>query len=280
MPDLDWANVVDFTESLTHSVGAELLAQFGHVQAQAKADGSLVTQADQWADQTLRAAIQRQYPEHGLLSEETSQIFPATPWCWVIDPLDGTTNFAQGIPLWGISLGLLYQGIPVFGAVYIPPLGDFFHGFWSSAQHLDTLALPSGAFHNHQPITVTTAALSSNHLFSFCTRSIHHLDLPNSGSSPFPCKIRMLGVATYNVLSIATGAVIGGVEATPKVWDIAATWVITQAAGATWKFLQMEAFPLQPMQDYIQASYPSLVTAQPDLQSAFQPFLTSLCKFD
>jgi myo-inositol-1(or 4)-monophosphatase len=263
-----WTTVVDFAESITHRVGERLLQDFGHVQASEKSDGSLVTQSDQWADETLRGAIATAFPDHGVLSEEVEHIFPTTDWCWVIDPLDGTTNFARGLPLWGISLGLLYQGTPVFGYVHMPPLNQSFHGFWYGDSGLTG---PTGAFLNHQPIHVSGDAISPNHFFNLCARSVSALQ------RPFPCKIRMLGVATYNLLTVAAGATLGGVEATPKIWDIAAVWAIVQAAGGVWLPLEETSiFPLTPGQDYGKRPYPTLIVSQPDLIAVFQPLVQFL----
>ncbi len=114
-----WESILSFAETTTARVGVQLLKDFGTVQAAEKLDGSLVTQSDQWADQEIREAIISAFPTHGVLSEEGEHVFPDNEWCWIIDPLDGTTNFARGIPIWGISMGLLYQGTPVFGYVHL-----------------------------------------------------------------------------------------------------------------------------------------------------------------
>lgn len=264
----DWNRILTFAEATTARVGAQLLQDFGQATATEKADGSLVTQSDQWADQELRQSIQAAFPEHGVLSEEVEHIFPETDWCWIIDPIDGTTNFARGIPLWAISLGLLYRGTPVFGHVYVPPLAHSFHGFWYGDSGLTG---PTGAFLNHQPIHTSTAAPSSNQFFSLCARSTQVLQ------KPMPCKVRMLGVATYNLLTVATGATLGGVEATPKIWDIAAIWSIIQAAGGTWLPLEAQPiFPLQPGQDYGHRAYPTLVVSQPEWVNTFLPLVEFL----
>jgi myo-inositol-1(or 4)-monophosphatase len=265
-----WTTILDFASTMTAQVGKQLLADFGQVQAAEKADGSLVTQADQWSDQQLRQAIATTFPDHGVLSEEVEHIFPDTDWCWIIDPLDGTTNFARGLPLWGISLGLLYRGIPVFGYVAIPPLNQSFYGFWYGNTGLTG---PMGAFLNGKPIQVSQDSISANHFFNLCARSISVLQ------NPFPCKIRMLGVATYNLLTVAMGATLGGVEATPKIWDIAAVWAIVQAAGATWQPLEAEPiFPLQPGQDYGSRPYPTLVVSRSDLLATFCPLVQSIAQ--
>lgn len=263
-----WTAILDFAETTTHRVGEQLLNDFGQVQAAEKSDGSLVTQSDQWADQELRTAIAQTFPLHGVLSEETEHVFPEQEWCWVIDPLDGTTNFARGLPLWGISLGLLYRGTPVFGYVHLPPLRQSFHGFWQGSSEL---TLPTGAFLNRKPIHASRDALTRNHFFNLCARSFSIL------KQPFPAKPRMLGVATYNLLTVAAGATLGGVEATPKIWDIAAVWAIVQAAGAVWYLIESEPiFPLQVGQDYSQRSFPTLVVSQEALLSVFEPLVRPL----
>ena len=260
-----WTDILSFSQSITQQVGSQLLADFGQVQALEKADGSLVTQSDQWADQQLRQAIATTFPSHGVLSEEVEHVFPGTEWCWVIDPVDGTTNFTRGIPIWGISLGLLHQGTPVFGYVYLPPLAQTFHGFWSAP------CQANGAFLNQVPIHTRTDDLGPNQFFSLCARSVSVLH------QPFPCKIRMLGAASYNFLIVAAGATLGGVEATPKIWDIAAVWPIVQAAGGVWLPLESEPiFPLQVGENYGDRAYPTLVVSRAELIPTFQPLVQSL----
>ncbi|WP_205369748.1 inositol monophosphatase family protein [Thermoleptolyngbya sp. PKUAC-SCTB121] len=268
---MHWPDILNFAEAATHSVGQQLLQDFGQVQADEKSDGSLVTRADRWADETLRGAIAQRFPDHGILSEELTHVFPAQDWCWIIDPLDGTTNFARGIPIWGISLGLLYQGTPVFGYVHLPPIQQSFHGYWPGDSGLE---MPTGAFCNGRAIAASPDAPSGNHFFNLCARSIAILQ-----QQPFPCKIRMLGVATYNLLTVAAGATLGAVEATPKIWDIAAVWPIVQAAGAVWQPLEPgPIFPLVPGQNYGDRPFPTLVVSQPALLEVFLPRVAVLSK--
>jgi myo-inositol-1(or 4)-monophosphatase len=262
-----WQQVLACAHAITQQAGQRLLADFGKVQASQKADGSLVTQADQWADRFLREQISVAFPDHGLLTEENEQVFPDKGWCWVVDPLDGTTNFTRGIPIWGISLALLYQGTPVFGYVYMPPLGQAFHGFWQVPR--DYANCPNGAFLNNQAIHASRDEITANHFFSFCVRSLH---LWQPG---FPCKARLLGSAAYNFLMVATGATLGGIEATPKIWDIAGAWVIVQAAGAVWVPLGelKPLFPLVAGVDYGQRDYPTLVASREDFVPEFMSFV-------
>jgi myo-inositol-1(or 4)-monophosphatase len=265
-----WGTVLTFASTITHQVGQKLLADFGQAQADLKADGSLVTASDRWADETLRHAILHQFPDHGVLSEEVEHIFPAGDWCWIIDPIDGTTNFTRGIPVWGISLGLLYRGVPVFGYVAMPPLGQSFYGYWPGQSGL---AMPAGAYINRNPIQTSDAEPGSQQLFSVCARSTQVME------KPFPCKIRMLGSAAYNVLTVASGWTVGGVEATPKIWDIAAVWAILHAAGGVWVPLdKVDPFPLEPGKDYGTQAYPTLVVNQETLVNTFRPLVEVVVK--
>lgn len=257
-----WTQVIKLSRTVTQQVGTRLLQEYGQVQATAKEDGSLVTRCDRWSDQHLRDAIASTFPEHGLLSEEGTHLFPAQDWCWIIDPIDGTTNFTRGVPIWAISLGLLYQGTPVFGYVHLPPLNQTFHGFWNAPDQAN------GAFLNDAPIQTRPEAPAPNQFFSLCARSTAVLQ------QPFPCKIRMLGSAAYNLLTVAAGMTLGAVEATPKIWDIAGAWPIVHAAGGQWQSLDPDPiFPLQVGQRYGDRPYPTLVVSQAQWLPTFLPLV-------
>ncbi|NJL01325.1 MAG: inositol monophosphatase [Spirulinaceae cyanobacterium RM2_2_10] len=260
-----WDAVLDFSRTITATIGQQLVKDFGVIAADRKADGTLVTQADRWSDEQIRQAIARRFPDHGVLTEETEHIFPDRDWCWVVDPIDGTTNFTRGIPIWGISLGLLYRGTPVFGAVYFPQLHQLFHGYWLADSGLSG---PTGAYCGDRLLQTSRDNPSQNHLFNLCARSTDVM------TQPFPCKIRLLGVASYNILLVATGAALGGVEATPKIWDIAAVWAILQAAGGAFvSLVPGPVFPLTVGENYGDKPFPSLVASRAELVPIFRPLV-------
>lgn len=262
-----WTEVLQFCQTTTERIGSQLVADFGKLQATRKEDGTLVTQADRWADREIREAIASTFPDHGVLTEETTHIFPANDWCWIVDPIDGTTNFTRGIPIWGISLGLLYQGTPVFGFVHLPQLKQSFYGYWYGDSGLSG---PVGAYCDGEPIHTSADAPSKNHLFNLCARSTDVL------KQDLPCKVRIIGVASYSLLLVASGAALGGVEATPKIWDIAAVWAILQAAGGVFISLSSEPmFPLEVGQDYASRPFPCLAASRPELVPIFQPLVAS-----
>jgi myo-inositol-1(or 4)-monophosphatase len=262
-----WQQVFNFCQDITYLIGNELLASFAQLEPSRKADGSLVTKADQWADREIRRAIASYFPTHGMLTEETKHILPPTDWCWVIDPIDGTTNFTRGIPIWGISIGLLYQGTPVFGFVNFPQIQQIYHGYYYGNTNLTG---PQGAYLNNTPIYTSNAQPSLNHIFNICARSTKIL------TKPFPCKIRLIGVASYNILLVACGAALGGVEATPKIWDIAGAYPILLAAGGDFVHLEpLPVFPLQSGQNYGERGFPCLIVAKSDLIAQFKPLVSS-----
>lgn len=267
------AQLFQFCQALTQRLGHQLLKDYGSITATKKADGSLVTAADKWADQEIREAIAATFPNHGVLSEEGEHIFPSQDWCWIIDPIDGTTNFTRGLPMWGISLGLLYQGIPVFGYVHFPPLSQSFHGFSPDFPQDSSYDVPVGAYLNNQPIHTSTDEPSSSHFLNICARSLAILQQPIK----IPCKVRMLGVTTYDFLAVSMGAALAGVEATPKVWDIAAVWVILKAAGGTWVSLKYDpVFPLEVGKNYGSLSLPTLVASNQTVADKFLPLVDFL----
>lgn len=262
--DRFWEEVRRFAEGATAPVGARLLEEHGRVGAavHAKGDGTLVTESDRFADDSLRAAVKGAFPDHGVLSEEGSTRFPDTEWCWVIDPLDGTTNFARGIPIWAISLGLLHRGRPVFGHVRVPTLGHVYHGFGRAP---GAPTSEPGAFRNGAPIRTSREDPGRNQFFSVCSRSVR---VTGNGMA---CKIRMLGSAAHNLLLVASGAALAAVEATPKVWDLAGAWPIVHGAGGTIRLLGAAPFPLEPGREYENVSCPVLAVAREELLAHFLP---------
>ena len=95
---------------------------FGHMASEAKPDGSLITACDRWSDAAIVAGLSSLCPGEGVLSEEGQQRVPTTQAYWVVDPLDGTTNFAAGIPYWAISVARFEGGVPVLAILDVPPL--------------------------------------------------------------------------------------------------------------------------------------------------------------
>src|SRR5689334_3541376 len=99
---------------------------FNQVTGRRKPDRSWVTEADLAIERSMVAQIAARYPQHGIIGEEQTRHQVDSEFLWALDPLDGTASFIAGLPTWGISLGLLRQGLPYLGLVYLPLLGDYY----------------------------------------------------------------------------------------------------------------------------------------------------------
>ena len=188
--------------ALIDQVAERQRLDFGQLDSESKADGSLITACDRWSDATLVAGLAEIFPGEGVLSEEGDQSVPATAAYWVVDPLDGTTNFAAGIPFWAISIARFEQGVPVLAVLDVPPL----------RQRLVAIR-GQGAWRNGKAIGQPSARTQVAGCASLCSRSIGVLQkLPQRR---FPGKIRLLGVASLNLVSVALGQSVAALEATP-----------------------------------------------------------------
>jgi histidinol phosphatase-like enzyme (inositol monophosphatase family) len=125
MPDPSLTDLLDFAQELAWQAGRLTLSYFGTgVTPELKADQSPVTIADRQAEQRLRALIQARFPEHGMLGEEYGEHNPGARYRWILDPIDGTKSFVQGVPLYGVLIGLERDGQAVLGVCYLPALNE------------------------------------------------------------------------------------------------------------------------------------------------------------
>jgi myo-inositol-1(or 4)-monophosphatase len=238
-----------FAYKLADDVAECLLGHFGSVRnVEVKGDGTWVTPADLEADHLIADAIRRQYPDHDVVSEELNPVYTGAPWCWIIDPIDGTTNFAQGVPIWAVSIALAFEGWPAMGLIDFPTLGIRYHALKGA-----------GAFENSQPIGVKAAVdlgepeSLENELFAVCTRTTQHFRLD------VPMKLRIMGSAAYNFCLAAAGVAVASLDMTPKVWDMAAGWLLVREAGGVVTQLEGEPmFPLVAGRDYESIFHPQL----------------------
>ena len=128
--------------SLFELVSDRQLKDFGNISASNKADGSLITSCDLWSDQTIVDALSMIAPNEGVLSEEGGKLVPKTSAYWIVDPLDGTTNFAAGIPYWSISVARFVGGKPQSSFLIIPTLKKKFvaikgEGVWLNNKKIE-----------------------------------------------------------------------------------------------------------------------------------------------
>jgi myo-inositol-1(or 4)-monophosphatase len=236
---------------------------FGHMVSDVKADGTLITACDRWSDATLVEGLTALYPDEGVLSEEGRKLVPSTPAYWVVDPLDGTTNFAAGIPYWAISLARFEQGLPVLAVLDVPSLRQRIVAFRGA-----------GVWRNGKPISPPSLQDHPAGCASLCSRSIGVLQkLPHRR---FPGKIRMLGVASLNLVSVAMGQTVAALEATPKIWDLAAAWLVLTELGCPVHWLATDPSGLPPGSDLSAVDFPVLAADREETLMRFMPWAEAL----
>tara|TARA_B100001989_G_scaffold17150_1_gene10587 strand:- start:173 stop:973 length:801 start_codon:yes stop_codon:yes gene_type:complete len=233
-------------DSLFELVSERQIKDFGNISARNKADGSLITNCDLWSDKTIVDGLSSITPGEGVLSEEGEKCIPDTKAYWVVDPLDGTTNFAAGIPYWSISVARFVDGRPQSSFLIIPTLKKNFvsikgKGVWLNNQKID----PSQ--NNHQSECV-----------SLCSRSIKILQ--KKPNSIFPGKIRLLGVSSLNLTSVAMGQTFGAIESTPKIWDIAAAWLLLEELNCSIEWLQTDPLNLVAGENLSNVNFPLIAS--------------------
>ena len=129
-------------DSLFKEVSKRQIKDFGNISASNKSDGSLITSCDLWSDKTIVDGLAAIAPDEGVLSEEGGKSIPNTSAYWVVDPLDGTTNFAANIPYWSISVARFVDGRPQSSFLIIPTLKKKFvsikgKGVWLNNQKIN-----------------------------------------------------------------------------------------------------------------------------------------------
>ena len=233
---------------LIDRVRSRQLQDFGQIASDVKPDGTLITECDRWSDAEIVNGLSLIAPGEGVLSEEGIQSVPSSRAYWVVDPLDGTTNFAAGIPCWAISIARFVDGRPSEVFLDVPALNQRF------------VALRGrGATRNNEPLSPETRSSVTSGCISLCSRSIRVLQ--RKPDQPFPGKIRLFGVASLDLVSVALGQTVAALEATPKLWDLAAAWLVLDELGCPIRWLESDPAQLPSGQDVSQLGFPMLAAS-------------------
>ncbi len=186
---------------------------------------NLVTEADHASEKAILSVIKRDFPDHQILAEESGALSQNSEFKWVIDPIDGTVNFAQGIPLNCVSIGIEHKGVIVMAAVYNPHLNEFFFA-----------EKRKGATLNDKPIRVSqkSVTLHSCLVTGFPYTYINEPNGPLEVFERFVRKgvpVRRLGSAAIDLCWVACGRFDGFFEQKLEPWDSAAGFLIVEEAG-------------------------------------------------
>jgi myo-inositol-1(or 4)-monophosphatase len=191
----------------------------------AKQANDFVTQVDQAAEEAILGIVRHAYPEHGFLAEESGRTEGKADYVWIIDPLDGTTNFIHGFPQYCVSIGVQHRGSLTHAVVYDPNRNELF-----------TASKGAGAFLNDRRIRVSKCLKLEDALVGtgFPFREITRIDLYvrqlkalMTGSSG----VRRAGAAALDLAYVACGRLDAFWELGLSPWDMAAGALLIQEAG-------------------------------------------------
>lgn len=186
---------------------------------------NLVTEVDHASEKLIIDIIKKNYPDHFILSEEVGEIVMDSAYKWIIDPIDGTVNYANGIPLCCVSIGLEYEGRIILGAVFNPFMNEFF-----------IAERGKGATLNDKPIQVS----KKKEVISSCLVTgfpYTYLNEPNGPLDIFDklirkgIPLRRLGSAAIDLCWVAAGRFDGFYEHKLQAWDSAAGFLMVEEAG-------------------------------------------------
>ena len=223
MPAEDLHATLAAAQVIAREAGAILLDHRGRVGIEYKGEADLVTAADRASERHITARLRAAFPQHAMVAEEGTRTEGAG-LCWYVDPLDGTTNFAHGLPFFAVSMGLADADTTVAGLVYNPVLDEMF-----------TAVRGAGAWLNGQPIRVSTQDQIAASLLAtgFPSRKRHenpnihfyqYFSLNSHG-------MRRLGSAALDLCYTACGRFEGFWEFNLQPWDVAAGRLIVTEAG-------------------------------------------------
>ena len=215
-------------ESAAREAGEVLLANLGKVKdITFKGRNSLVTEADRLSEEIIIRSIKRSFPSHDIFAEESGRHSTSSDYVWIIDPIDGTTNYAHGYPFFSISIALEVEGIVKAGLVFDPVKDEVF-----SAE------LGHGAFMNGEPISVSDSGkLDESHLvtgFVHEDPAIVEENLRHFGNFIWKARaVRRDGSAALDLCYVACGRFDGFWELGLNPWDTAAGALIVEEAGGS-----------------------------------------------
>jgi len=205
-----------------------------NVERKSGQETNLVTELDRQAEEIIIKRIRQEYPDHDFLAEESGGHDRKSDYRWVIDPIDGTTNFAHGLPIFSISIALEHKGNLISGVVYDPTRDELF-----------TVEKGKGAFLNRNRIRVSTVSTLIESVL--VTGFPYDVKSSNENIRHFQSflveaqAVRRLGSAALDLCYVAAGRLDGYWEMSLSPWDMAAGVLLVQEAGGT--FTDQEGRP-------------------------------------
>jgi myo-inositol-1(or 4)-monophosphatase len=214
-------------------------------EVQVKGLRDIVTDADLAAEEAIVQIIRSDFPNHALLTEETGHSANTAPYIWVVDPLDGTTNYSRRFPIFSVSIGLVHQGRLLTGVVYDP-----------LSEHLFTAERGQGAFLNGTPISVSRIDRTTDMVIGLdwarAQANRHEIVARLGCIAPACGTVRGMGSAALGLCYVATGWLDAYFHVGLKPWDMAAGLLMIEEAGG--RVTDIDGHPWQPWRERILVS--------------------------
>jgi myo-inositol-1(or 4)-monophosphatase len=227
--------------------GQRAMEDIKYITPEIKNGSEIVTQADRNCQKIIIDRIKENYPDHGFIAEEGKDGDPlfqpprsSTPIWWVIDPIDGTNNYAHGILDFAVSIAAVYEGSPIVAAIFDPATDSMY-----------TAATDTDAQLNSSRINTSDEDI--NEFASFAIDSHFRPDQTDAISRLIrETRFRNLGTTALHLAYVGKGAMIGCMTTTTKIWDIAAGALIIENAGGI--VTDLNGDPVFPMDDMEKAA--------------------------
>jgi myo-inositol-1(or 4)-monophosphatase len=250
----------DFIKSLLFSVGEILKKGFGEISSvQTKHDQSnVVTEYDFQSERHITEIIQKTFPQHNILGEEHGAIMQKSEYTWIIDPLDGTSNFAAQIPWFGVLIALLKNNNPIMAGAYLPMSDEL---YFAENGH--------GAFKNDKQIHVSAERELKNLLCAYSLDFSEDLQKTKMEVEIMKNLVRHCrNLRSTNSLVdfcyVAEGKLGAAINQTMKIWDIAAPKLILEEAGAKVTDIAGKSFDFPPTKRSATENY-TAIAASPEI---------------
>lgn len=210
---------------MAREAGLLLMGHFRRrVKIEYKGSADLVTIADRESEALILSRIREDFPSHDVLGEEGTRIETGSDYKWYVDPLDGTTNFAHGYPVFCVSLGVEFQGQRVAGVIYDPTRDEMFSASKGSGSQLNGEPIHVSATPKLAESLIGTGFPSHKRHKNPNIYFYHHLTLRSHG-------VRRAGSAALDLCNVAAGRYEGFWEFNLNPWDTAAGVLIVEEAG-------------------------------------------------
>lgn len=219
----------------------------GDLRRELKPDVSIVTEGDKSVEQFLRPALRRLVPNTGVYGEEFGHDGEGPAGLWAVDPVDGTSNYAFGSPLWGVSVALLQGEDIVLGVVYLPDLGELYSAGKGMGACCNGEQLPE----------IPRGPVKPEELLSYNGRAVEAC-----GGAPFPGKMRCSGAFVIDAMWVARQRFRGLVGMHGKLYDIAASMLINQEIGAKVSYADGDPIDLNALKTGITVPKPYVFLPQ------------------